>query len=242
MARAPKWFHRLELSLWFVGISLVGGALGATWDRHHYQAQQQRAFTVASEQVMRVADSAPAAPQPTDTYGPSIPADIPQTSDLQDVSAPASEEVLSAPVAEPASVEKKEPPPIDPNVLGRIEIPRIGMKAIVRDGADEGTLARAVGLVPGTARPGEEGNVVLAGHRDSFFRPLRRIRMNDRIRLVTPGETYEYQVASLRVVEPTEVSVLDSRGVEEITLITCYPFRFIGTAPERFIVTATRVD
>jgi sortase A len=241
MARAPKWLPRLELSLWFVGISLIGGALGATWDRHHYQARQQRAFTVASDQVMRVADSGPYVPQTTDTYGPSIPIVDSQDIPPQDVSPPA-EKVPPAPAEKTVSVEKKDARPVDPNVLGRIEIPRIGMKAIVRDGADEGTLARAVGLVPGTARPGEEGNVVLAGHRDSFFRPLRKIRMNDRIRLVTADETYEYQVASLRVVEPNEVSVLDSRGVEELTLITCYPFRFIGTAPERFIVTATRVE
>ena len=103
-------------------------------------------------------------------------------------------------------------------------------------------LARAVGLVRGSAHPGEVGNMVLAGHRDTFFRPLRTIKVNDRIRMVVPPNTYEYEVQSLRVVAPEETSVLDSKGVEELTLVTCYPFRFVGPAPDRFIVSATRVN
>lgn len=130
----------------------------------------------------------------------------------------------------------------DPFALGRIEIPRLGIAAIIKEGADEGTLTRAVGHVPRTARPGELGNMVLAGHRDTFFRPLRRIKVNDRIRLVVPPHTFEYRVQSLRVVAPEETGVLHSNGVEELTLVTCYPFRFVGPAPERFIVSASRVN
>jgi sortase A len=132
---------------------------------------------------------------------------------------------------------------VDDGALALIEIPRLRMSAIVREGADEETLELAVGHVPGTALPGEEGNIALAGHRDTFFRPLRRIKMNDRIRVIVPPNTYEYEVTSLDVVEPHEVSVLESSvGSEELTLVTCYPFRYIGHAPKRFIVKAERIE
>lgn len=130
----------------------------------------------------------------------------------------------------------------DPLVLGRIEIPRVGIGAIVREGTDEATLALAVGHVRGTARPGQNGNTVLAGHRDTFFRGLRNIRMNDRIRLVVPPHTFQYHVVSLEVVAPDELRVLDPTKDEMLTLVTCHPFRYIGHAPRRFIVRAARVD
>jgi sortase A len=138
---------------------------------------------------------------------------------------------------QPAAVASKRPP-----LVARLEIPRLGVKAIVNDGIDDRTLARAVGRVPGSARPGQAGNMVLAGHRDTFFRPLRSIRTNDRIRLVVPGDVYEYRVQSVSVVEPEQTNVLESIGVEELTLVTCYPFRFVGSAPDRFIVSAVRVN
>jgi len=131
-------------------------------------------------------------------------------------------------------------PDIDPLVLGRLEIPRIGVSAIVREGDDEATLAIAVGRVPGTARPGERGNMALAGHRDSFFRPLRLIRVDDVIRFRSPGQGYEYRVDSTEVVGPGEVRVLDPSGDAILTLVTCYPFGYVGHAPNRFIVRASR--
>ncbi len=130
----------------------------------------------------------------------------------------------------------------DPAALGRIEIPRIGVSAIVKIGSDEQTLSRAVGLVPQSARPGQIGNVVLAGHRDTFFRPLRDIQVSDRIRVRVPPETYEYKVESVMVVSPEDTNVLRSKGKEEITLVTCFPFRYIGPSPDRFVVSATRVN
>ena len=129
---------------------------------------------------------------------------------------------------------------VDPLVLGRLEIPRIGVSAIVREGDDEATLAIAVGRVPGTARPGERGNMALAGHRDSFFRPLRLIRVDDVIRFRSPGQGYEYRVDSTEVVGPGEVRVLDPSGDAILTLVTCYPFGYVGHAPNRFIVRASR--
>lgn len=127
---------------------------------------------------------------------------------------------------------------IDPLVLGRIEIPRIGVSAMVREGVDVGTLAVAVGHVPGTARPGERGNMALAGHRDSFFRALRNIRAGDAIRIHTTERVYDYRVASTEVVGPGETRVLDPSVETVLTLVTCYPFSFLGHAPDRFVVRA----
>jgi sortase A len=127
----------------------------------------------------------------------------------------------------------------DPLVLGRIEIPRIGVTAIVREGDDNATLAIAVGHIFGTARPGERGNMALAGHRDSFFRPLRHIRREDRIRIVTPSQSWEYVVDSMEVVDPEDTRVLDPTSDTVLTLVTCFPFKYVGHAPRRFIVRAS---
>jgi sortase A len=129
----------------------------------------------------------------------------------------------------------------DPLLLGRIEIPRLGLSAIVREGDDDATLAVAVGHIPGTARPGERGNVVLAGHRDSFFRALRGIRRHDMIRICTPRRQDDYVVDSTEVVGPKEIRVLESTRDGLLTLVTCYPFGFVGRAPKRFIVRASLI-
>ncbi|HEX7613761.1 MAG TPA: class D sortase [Thermoanaerobaculia bacterium] len=133
-------------------------------------------------------------------------------------------------------------PDADPLVLGRIEIPRIGVSAIVREGDDDRTLAVAVGHVPGTARPGERGNMALAGHRDSFFGALKHIRVDDTIRIRTAGHRYEYRVDSTAVVAPEATQILDPTGDAVLTLVTCYPFGWVGHAPNRFIVRASRLQ
>ena len=130
---------------------------------------------------------------------------------------------------------------VDPLVLGRIEIPRIGVKAIVREGDDDPTLAIAVGHISGTARPGERGNMALAGHRDSFFHALQGIRRHDTIRFVTPQSSYEYAVDSTEIVDPEDTRVLDPTSDTVLTLVTCYPFNYVGHAPNRFIVRASLV-
>ncbi|MDD5565184.1 MAG: class D sortase [Thermoanaerobaculaceae bacterium] len=132
-------------------------------------------------------------------------------------------------------------PELDPLVLGRIEIPRLGVKAIVREGDDDTTLAVAVGHISGTARPGERGNMALAGHRDSFFRPLRDIRRRDTIRIVTLKRSYEYVVDSTEVVGPEDTGVLAPTSKAVLTLVTCYPFEYVGHAPKRFVVRASLV-
>jgi sortase A len=125
-------------------------------------------------------------------------------------------------------------------LVGRLEIPRLGMAVIVEEGVEEATLRRAAGHLPGTALPGEEGNVVVAGHRDTLFRPLRDVRTGDLIRFVTPDGVFEYEVTAAQVVEATQVEVLEPRAAREITLVTCYPFGFVGPAPQRYVVRAER--
>lgn len=122
--------------------------------------------------------------------------------------------------------------------VGRIEIPRLGVSAVVRAGVDSRTLDLAVGHIPGTAFPGEQGNVGLAGHRDTFFRRLKDIREDDEIRVVTKEGTYSYRVARTTVVDPKDVWVLDPTEQPALTLVTCFPFTYIGSAPQRFIVRA----
>jgi sortase A len=140
----------------------------------------------------------------------------------------------------PPSREPMQPPALNA-VIGRLEIPRLKLAVMVREGAGENTLRRAVGHIPGTALPGNLGNVGLAGHRDTFFRSLRNIRKNDTIELQTTAGTYRYVVNSTRIVTPRDVSVLKASGGETLTLVTCYPFYYVGSAPRRFIVHATQI-
>lgn len=129
--------------------------------------------------------------------------------------------------------------PVAPGTaIGRLDIPRLGVSTVVRAGADAKTLRLAVGHIAGTAYPGEPGNVGLAGHRDTFFRKLRDIQRDDIIRMVTPEGTFTYRVARTTIVNPADVWVLDPTPREALTLVTCYPFSYIGAAPQRFIVRA----
>ena len=126
-------------------------------------------------------------------------------------------------------------------LIGRLEIPRLGISVIVIEGISSRTLRRALGHIPGTPLPGEAGNVAISGHRDTFFRPLRNIRSSDIITVTTLLGEYRYRVVSTQVVGPDDVAVLNSSGDEILTLITCYPFYFVGSAPDRFIVRAERI-
>jgi sortase A len=150
---------------------------------------------------------------------------------------------VPAPPARAASHSSAAPAPRNTvlkagTAVGRIEIPRLGVSAVVRAGSDARTLRLAVGHVPGTALPGERGNVGLAAHRDTFFRRLGDIRPDDEVRVVTRDGTFTYRVAGTQIVEPTDVWVLDPTDEPALTLITCYPFTYIGSAPRRFIVRA----
>ena len=126
-------------------------------------------------------------------------------------------------------------------LIGRIEIARLGFSAMVVEGTSAKSLRRAIGHIEGTALPGQPGNIGLSGHRDTFFRPLRNIRRNDTITVTTLLGEYRYRVLSTKVVRPSDVAVLDSTGNEILTLVTCYPFYFVGPAPDRFVVRAERI-
>jgi sortase A len=127
-------------------------------------------------------------------------------------------------------------------VLGRIEIPRIGLAVMVVEGVEESELKRAAGRIQGTALPGQAGNIGIAAHRDTFFRPLRRVRQGDLLMLSTRQSVYRYRVVSTYVVSPAAVQVLYPTANDSLTLVTCFPFDYIGPAPKRFIVRAGRVQ
>jgi sortase A len=126
-------------------------------------------------------------------------------------------------------------------LIGRIEISRLLVSAVVVEGVDKTTLRRAVGHIPGTALPGEVGNVGLAGHRDTFFRSLKDVKIKDEVQLSTLAGNFNYEVESLRVVDPDDVGVLAASDHNVLTLVTCYPFYFVGPAPQRWIVRARQV-
>ncbi|HYP12518.1 MAG TPA: class D sortase [Bryobacteraceae bacterium] len=143
---------------------------------------------------------------------------------------------------QPPQQKAKRPPMPTGALVGRIEIPRINISAVVREGSDDKTLKRAAGHIPSTALPGESGNVGIAAHRDGFFRNLRSVKKGDQIRMVTTWGTYEYEVSDLKIVQPEDVEVLEPGPKPLMTLVTCYPFNFVGNAPKRFIVHARQLD
>jgi len=126
--------------------------------------------------------------------------------------------------------------------LALLRISKVQLDVPVLEGTDDLTLNRGVGHIVGTPRPGEEGNVGIAGHRDSFFRVLKDIGPGDTIELLTPRRTERYIVDQVVLVRPDDVSVLRARPVRSLTLVTCYPFYFIGNAPQRYIVQASFVN
>lgn len=145
----------------------------------------------------------------------------------------------SRPAPETAAPAAGRSLPAAGSAIGRIEIPRLGVSTVIRAGSDARTLRLAVGHIPGTALPGEDGNIGLAGHRDTFFRRLRDIRADDEIRIVTPEGTFTFRVQLTNVVQPQDTWVLNPTTNPTLTLVTCYPFTYVGSAPQRFIVRAT---
>jgi sortase A len=122
--------------------------------------------------------------------------------------------------------------------LGMIEIPRLGISSVIEEGTDSKTLLLAVGHMSGTALPGADGNVVLTAHRDTFFRKLGRLQLGDMINIASVKNSYRYRVESMSVVSPSDVYVTKASTGKTLTLITCFPFHYIGPAPMRFVVRA----
>jgi LPXTG-site transpeptidase (sortase) family protein len=133
----------------------------------------------------------------------------------------------------------KEPSyPTPGSAVAILAIPRLGLTSIVVEGAEEPQLRLAPGHIRGTSFPGEGGNIGIAGHRDTFFRPLRFARKNDTITVTTRSKEYLYKVVSMTIVSPNDISVLYPQNRETLTLVTCYPFNYVGSAPKRFVVKA----
>jgi len=147
----------------------------------------------------------------------------------------------STPQPDSYASPKGAPAAATDGLIGRIEIPRLLLSVVVVEGIDKTALRRAVGHIPGTALPGEAGNVGLAGHRDTFFRPLKDLRIRDEVQFSTLKGNFKYEVESLRVVDPDNVGVLASSGENVLTMVTCYPFYYVGPAPKRWIVRARQV-
>lgn len=138
---------------------------------------------------------------------------------------------------------QQKPPVIGPDgLIGRVTIPRLRLNAIVREGTSSKTLTLAAGHIPGTSFPGLKGNVAIAGHRDTLFRGLRGIEKDDVIEFETLEGSFDYKVVSTQIVKPEDVGVLKPGKAPSLTLVTCYPFDFIGPAPNRFIVKAEQIS
>lgn len=135
----------------------------------------------------------------------------------------------------PASLRQYE------SVVGVLEVPRLAVSVVVAEGDDDAMLRVAAGHLPDTPLPWEAGNASMAGHRDTFFRALRSLRVGDDVRMVTTRGTFDYRVSRMVIVGPHDVSVLHPDDGTALTLITCYPFTYVGDAPLRFIVQAQRI-
>jgi sortase A len=131
---------------------------------------------------------------------------------------------------------------VEGDVIGEIQVPRLRLNAMVVQGDSPASLRRAVGHLTKSALPGQWGNVALAGHRDTFFRPLRNIRLGDEIRFKTRERSFEYRVESIEVVAPMDIRVLKSSTGHDLTLLTCFPIYYVGPAPKRLVVRAREVD
>lgn len=219
--RALRWSEYLLLAVGFVCLGWVGYSFGQQWISQDYenyvfdQRLENHPATIAGYVRFRLGLDKETEPKTGE--------EAPQTEPETDKPQP---KVRKIPRGE---------------LVGRVEIPRLKIAAMVREGADKKTLKNAVGHVPNTAFPGDPGNVGIAAHRDTFFRDLRGVKMGDRIRLTTSEGTYEYVVDSLKIVYPKNVEVLNPTPDPAITLVTCYPFNYIGHAPQRFIVRAKQV-
>jgi LPXTG-site transpeptidase (sortase) family protein len=148
--------------------------------------------------------------------------------------------VIQPGVIQPGLIQSR-PAAKQGDVLGRMDIPRLGMSIAVLQGASSRNLRLGAGHIEGTPLPGESGNSALAGHRDTFFRGLKDVRTNDEIQFQTATGLFRYAVDWVKIVEPGDVTVLQPSSVESaLTLVTCYPFYFLGPAPRRFVVRAHR--
>ena len=235
----------LRLALLVIGISCAGFYCYTLGDQYVYQAYENWAFDqqIAGRRGVTFADYI----REQTPFG-FVVGDRAPTAPVRKQTTSA--RTQSKPEALPA-------PPPEGTVLGRIEVKRLGLSAIVRQGVDAKMLSIAVGHVPSTALPGQLGNFAVAAHRDTLFRGLKDIKKGDVVTFESPSGTFTYQVLATKIVKPSDISVLraDGGGLVPaassdpagsaghlLTMITCYPFYYVGSAPKRFIVQAKLVD
>lgn len=203
----------LEVLLWVAGVALLLAYFsGTAWGEH----ERQRGIAAFAQAREAGAQSTRAAPDRLATLAlPSSTAAI-----------------------HPVTIRAQAHPGHDEMPIAVLRIPRIALEVPIRQGTDEPVLSRGAGLVEGSPLPGTHGNVAIAAHRDSFFRGLREVAVGDLVELDAMDSTVVYRITDLSVVEPRDVHVLDEVGEPALTLVTCYPFQFVGRAPQRFIVRA----
>jgi sortase A len=211
----------VELFFWTVAALLLGCYALVYLDRNIYQAYESWSFDRKLEhKAAPVLGFVP--------HAFSVENQRQRSADAPDA--------FAAATPSPAPVHEPGPPP--GVLIGRIEIPSVGIQAMVVNGTTDSYLSRAVGHIEGTALPGAPGNVGLAGHRDTFFRGLARIQKGDVILIRTLEGNHRYVVNSLSIVGPRDTEVLEASPARTLTLVTCYPFNYVGAAPRRFIVGA----
>jgi sortase A len=219
------WFLRriAPLLLFFVGVSALGYCGYVMLDARHSQDDQSRQF----DRALLDARSGASVNQSTPV------ADLAATSPVMPAFADSAGNSAESKVSNAIAAENLS--------LGRIEISKIGLTAMIQEGTGRQTLQRGVGHITGTALLGGSGNVGLAGHRDTFFRKLRNIHEGDEITLTTLNATSVYRVDLISIVEPQDSAVLRDSGENLLTLVTCYPFSYVGPSPKRFIVRARQL-
>jgi sortase A len=230
-----------ERTLVVIGVACLTWYGYVTIEAAQYQREQVAAF----EQALKLASASWLETTPA-TAGDPVPHVAPVAAlsytevSLEESPTPRG----SATAVAPAAAFPLKRPPLklpDPNMIGILEIPRLKLSAVVASGDDPQTLKVAAGHLRDTPRPWESGNSAIAAHRDSHFRPLKQIRVGDEVRMRTTHGDFVYRVRDMKIVKPTDLSVLRPTPEDVLTLITCYPFNYIGAAPKRYIVRAERV-
>jgi sortase A len=255
-----SWARWLEAILWLAGVTALAWVTWGWLDARLYQQREERLLEAALAAPSAAAAEQPVA-MPSLEGEPGIPADeLPgalegtRTDDGASADFDGAGDASNAPrtTASGAAVRAAAAAGrttagagvsrASLGALGRITVPRLGLAVMVADGIDARTLRRAVGHIPGTSRLGSGGNVGLAGHRDSFFRPLKDVRPGDEVVVTTPGAISRYRVEWAEVVPPSDTRSLRSTTYPALTLVTCHPFHYVGTAPDRFVVRARLVE
>lgn len=211
-----RWLERILLSI----AALTFGIVGADFVRAERDA-------ISARRVLENAYTAPVGGGADGGSESLRPAEV--------MTLPAGNELPPGPLPRTSATLLERP------LVGELQIPRVELSTMVFEVHDAAELRHAAGHVRGTPLPWQEGNSAVAGHRDSAFRRLRDVRPGDDIRFITPRGTFDYRVTRAFVVYPNEVWVL-RQNAAALTLITCFPFRWVGTAPERWVIQASRTS